>query len=754
MLRFSLLLCLLLCPIHGASLSSSYSVALSKFPPLCESLLSSLSSIRSALSPDDNERTRSAYRISRDLLSPLAPFVPLTLSPLSLNAPPHAFPFADDDPDFQGFHRLQILLWRDQDPPTEDFVDTLTESVESLCDSLDPEPEFLLPQLPKLLFDVLARKLTADDEPWSDLTVRVVAGNFRSIFLIGVPLLEVDSVSATLTSNFKASETDIRAWFERIDPLHDFGAKPNASEIKYSQVSLEDRRELQELGYKFSDVLVELVNNVMADLGPSPEPALENAEEPPEELPGYEDELEDALSGAAEICAQLTEDVDVLRESIKSNDLEVLRNAYVKARVSYERMQVIAELVPTLDKQIDARPWMFETGQNDPAFGGFHSVEHALYRDNRLRGMQKVVKELQNDVRELCNKVEERTDEGFSTERLWNRIVLGAYTLPARTMSSEEETWSDLTILVIRENMKALREVAEPFYDVLEEDTTRQVKEAFVAVEKVLVEKIDVENDFSSGVDFTPYSSVNERDRALLSELLYDSAEALRLARDELSPIAEEDEEVDQAGSADDGDDDVNEDGNVFTSTDPLEEEDDSVCFPETAQVKMGNGETKRMGELKVGDTVRCANGEDSVVHMFTHRETRKWYEFVEIRMESGETVSATEGHLLYGSKNLVKAGDVKVGSSLLGERGEQMSVVGVRRLKKRGLYNPQSACGSLIVDGVAASCYTESVDVGTGHALLAPLRALYELGGMWTDRMECGVVRDAVVRKIVNLAP
>ncbi len=50
----------------------------------------------------------------------------------------------------------------------------------------------------------------------------------------------------------------------------------------------------------------------------------------------------------------------------------------------------------------------------------------------------------------------------------------------------------------------------------------------------------------------------------------------------------------------------------------------------------------------------------------------------------------------------------------------------------ERGLYNPQTAAGDIVVDGFVASTYTTFASPRAAHALLAPLRLAASLGRVW----------------------
>lgn len=153
-------------------------------------------------------------------------------------------------------------------------------------------------------------------------------------------------------------------------------------------------------------------------------------------------------------------------------------------------------------------------------------------------------------------------------------------------------------------------------------------------------------------------------------------------------------------------------------------EEEGAECFPGAARVRMRDGSTREMRDLQVGDEVLVGDGGFSRVFMFTHRVKEGRFRFVQIGTNS-RRVRLSAGHLLYANGMLKKAADVRVGDQLRLADGEEDEVREVTEVEADGLYNPQTVHGDIIVDGVTASCYTDAVPAKAAHALLAPLRGL-----------------------------
>ncbi len=153
----------------------------------------------------------------------------------------------------------------------------------------------------------------------------------------------------------------------------------------------------------------------------------------------------------------------------------------------------------------------------------------------------------------------------------------------------------------------------------------------------------------------------------------------------------------------------------------------------------------KRMAELEIGDRIAVGNGLFSEVFMFTHKLVDVAHEFVSIKTAAGPTIRLTSGHYLPVNGIYVSARDAKVGDMLSLADGTISRVTEIRTVAGTGLYNPQTAHGDIIVDGIRASTYTTAVERNMAHALLAPLRFACDRLGLHATFLEAGA--DSVAR-------
>lgn len=166
--------------------------------------------------------------------------------------------------------------------------------------------------------------------------------------------------------------------------------------------------------------------------------------------------------------------------------------------------------------------------------------------------------------------------------------------------------------------------------------------------------------------------------------------------------------------------------------------EESNLCFPGEVTVQLKSGELRHMKDVQIGDEVYVGNGQYSAVFMFTHKLHNRMETFVELETAKG-VISLTPSHYMYANGVAVPARNVKVGDTVEDGESNRILVRRIRRVSLRGLYNPQTVHGDIVVNGIRASTYTTSVAPSVAHALLSALRALRNMFGLTTSVLDGG---------------
>ena len=175
----------------------------------------------------------------------------------------------------------------------------------------------------------------------------------------------------------------------------------------------------------------------------------------------------------------------------------------------------------------------------------------------------------------------------------------------------------------------------------------------------------------------------------------------------------------------------------VFTEPESNEsepEDNENACFPADAPVTLRNGRKVRMDELQIGDEVlvRISQGRTPVyseVYIFSHRDRNVLTNFVALSTTNSQVLEVSPSHYVFVDGRLTAARNVRVGDILEQRSGLVTRVTDVRTVLKRGLYNPQTMDGDIVVADVRVSTYTASVEPIVAVAMMTPLRGLYMYG-------------------------
>ena len=172
------------------------------------------------------------------------------------------------------------------------------------------------------------------------------------------------------------------------------------------------------------------------------------------------------------------------------------------------------------------------------------------------------------------------------------------------------------------------------------------------------------------------------------------------------------------------------------------------VCFPPYATIRTANSSSpvKTMKELKIGEKVLTVTSEGELVYSpviaFSEWSPKNKKNFVKLETEHGHVLAVTPVHVVFrnqfgnSSNEAVFASEIKPGDYLLTtdeffSSKDEKDTVRMSRVTKTsiihavGTYAPVTSEGTLVVDGVATSCYGVVKNHDLIHLFFAPLRLM-----------------------------
>lgn len=524
------------------SLEEAVRSGISYFKDQCRWQQTLMPELLTAVRVQDLSRARKAYIAARppyEQIETLANAFPQLDA--DIDARPYAIPFGEDNPAFRGFHVLERAIYRDQALQTMYPVALkLNQSVNTLCVALDDatryNPRVSFTGSVALAFEVPGKKVASEEETWSNLSLMIFRNNYRGIWSQVSPFLSTNLVRASTAARLRATYARVRRVYASIDPAHPFFT-PSGDSRPYSTVTRVERRRIVNAAYEFATALESVRDEVFAALPPDGEADDEDSDnDVADQDTEYAKETREGLLRYYSLCQRQKVLADRLLDALQTGNLPLAKRRYRAARPPYEQIEVLAADFEKLDQYIDQRPYVPERGELDEEWRGFHKVERILYRERDAVGAVPAMRTLIGDISSLCNVLSDGVaGRGtFSATRHFVGMITLAYEVPAKKISSEEEEWSDLSVLIFRENLKGIWVLFEPFKKVLPRVVADDVEKAYFDIRSLIKYVVDRGNDFENGLNFTKYSDVSTWERKSISDLFYVLGRALRRARDAL----------------------------------------------------------------------------------------------------------------------------------------------------------------------------------------------------------------------------
>lgn len=227
----------------------------------------------------------------------------------------------------------------------------------------------------------------------------------------------------------------------------------------------------------------------------------------------------------AENVRKLVAETRAFSTAVKAGDIEKAKKLYAPTRTSYERIEPIAELFSDLDSAIDSRADDHEKAEKDPAFGGFHRIEYALWTQKSTKDVGKTADKLLADVTELQKRLGALT---FPPEKVVGGAAVLMEEVAATKISGEENRYSHTDLWDFQANFEGAYKIVELLRPLVVKENkafSDKTDGNFKAVFDTLTKYRTADGGFDT------YSKLSERDRKLLAGRVNTLAEDLSKLR-------------------------------------------------------------------------------------------------------------------------------------------------------------------------------------------------------------------------------
>ena len=233
-----------------------------------------------------------------------------------------------------------------------------------------------------------------------------------------------------------------------------------------------------------------------------------------DDSPEMQQAVADGVAYFGKRCDTQLQDCRRLERAIASGNLQMAQNAYIEARPPYEEIETLAYAFEDTDRDIDARPYAFDQGETDANFRGFHKIEVILFGYQDVAEALPYAQALTKSVAQLKTQLGEL--DRFDAEGQFGGMYALTNEVAAKKISSEEEAWSDQTLLIFKHNWIGAHSQFAPFAPLVARSNPQKAENVRIAYEAAMQ---TLQPHFKNGqVAATPYSQVSMTDRRSMAD--------------------------------------------------------------------------------------------------------------------------------------------------------------------------------------------------------------------------------------------
>jgi hypothetical protein len=153
----------------------------------------------------------------------------------------------------------------------------------------------------------------------------------------------------------------------------------------------------------------------------------------------------------------------------------------------------------------------------------------------------------------------------------------------------------------------------------------------------------------------------------------------------------------------------------------------------------LARGATMTMDNVSIGDAVKVRPKAFFKVLLLSHKMHAGEHDIFKLATATGPSISFTCGHYFSIDVAVVAEPQMAVGANVQLVNGAEDKFASISTVRETGLYDPQTLQVDIVVTDVFASAYTAAVAPQISQAVLAPLRAFFEIFDLESSSLESG---------------
>jgi iron uptake system component EfeO len=218
---------------------------------------------------------------------------------------------------------------------------------------------------------------------------------------------------------------------------------------------------------------------------------------------------------------------DALAEAIKAGNLDEAKKLYEPARVAYAHLGPVAGPLSDLDTAIDGRANDYEKKEADPAFGGLHRIEYAMFSQNSLEGLVPIVETLSGNAAQLSVRIHDLRVTP-------DRMVAGAASALERFASTGADTEEDRYAHTDLSSFAATLDGGRRVSDLIKPSAIKTNAALFQSIDNDFSDVTAALGELKTTDGFVGYNTVADNDKTSLKAKVSALAADLVKLRDQL----------------------------------------------------------------------------------------------------------------------------------------------------------------------------------------------------------------------------